>query len=62
MLEGKKTLLAALAVMVTGLLEQVDPGTIANMVPAEYSGIALAAVGLVFAVLRFVTKTPVTKV
>lgn len=59
MLTGKKTLLASLAVMVAGLLEQVDPGAITSHVPAEYQGIALAGLGLVFAVLRFVTKTPV---
>jgi hypothetical protein len=57
-MKGKKTLVTAAAITVIGGLQQTG---ILNLVPAEYQGIAIASIGLVMAVLRFNTTTPVGK-
>lgn len=57
-MKGWKTLGTSAVLMLMGLLEQVN---VADIVPDRYDGIALAAVGLLMAVLRLVTSTPVGK-
>lgn len=55
-MKGFKTIFAAAAISLIGLLEQ--SGAV-NLVPVEYQGIAIAGVGFLMAGLRLVTKTPV---
>lgn len=52
---GFKTFGASALLMLMGLLEQIN---VADMVPDQYDGMALAAAGLLMAVLRFFTRTP----
>lgn len=52
---GFKTFATSIAVMAIGVLEQLD---ITTIIPDQYDGIAIAAVGLVMALLRLVTSTP----
>lgn len=55
-MKGYKTILAAIAVIVMGALEQFD---VTSIIPDQYDGLALAVVGLVMAGLRLITSTPV---
>ena len=53
-----KTSNAAIIVAVIGVLEQLAPGLLASVVPADYSGLALSGVGVAFWLLRWVTSKP----
>jgi hypothetical protein len=53
-----KTSNAAVVVAVIGVLEQLAPGVLANVVPADYSGLALSGIGVAFWLLRWVTSKP----
>jgi hypothetical protein len=55
-MKGYRTLLFSLAVAVVGVLQSFDWATV---VPPEHAGIALTVVGVISAVLRFLTSTPV---
>ena len=55
-----KTSWASLALVVVGWAYQ-NGETIVTLIPEEYRGIALSAVGLVFFSLRQVTTKPVTE-
>jgi hypothetical protein len=55
-MKGFRSLLFSLAVAVVGVLQAADWATI---VPADKAGLALTIVGVVSAVLRFFTSTPV---
>jgi hypothetical protein len=55
-MKGYRTLLFSLAVAIVGVLQTFDW---ASVVPPEQAGIALTAVGIAGAVLRFLTSTPV---
>lgn len=57
-MKGWRTIAFSGALILLGALETTN---IADAVPDAYDGIALALVGLVTAVLRFVTTTPVGK-
>jgi hypothetical protein len=61
MLKGYKTYLFALFVTVAGALETIDPQIIRNLIPDNFEGVALAAIGLMIAILRTVTTTPPMK-
>ena len=53
-----KTSNAAIVVAVIGVLEQLAPGVLASVVPADYSGLALSGIGVAFWLLRWVTSKP----
>jgi hypothetical protein len=53
-----KTSNAAIIVVVIGVLEQLAPGLLANVVPADYSGLLISALGVLFWLLRWVTSKP----
>jgi len=53
-----KTSNVAIVVAVIGVLEQLAPGLLASVVPADYSGLALSLVGVAFWLLRWVTSKP----
>jgi len=53
-----KTSNAAIVVAVIGVLEQLAPGLLASVVPADYSGLALSGIGVAFWLLRWVTGKP----
>jgi hypothetical protein len=53
-----KTSNAAIVVAVVGVLEQLAPGLLASVIPADYSGLALSGVGVAFWLLRWVTSKP----
>jgi len=53
-----KTSNAAIVVAVIGVLEQLAPGLLASVVPADYSGLALSGIGVAFWLLRWVTSKP----
>ncbi len=53
-----KTSNAAIIVAVIGVLEQLAPGLLATVIPADYSGLALSGVGVAFWLLRWVTSKP----
>lgn len=55
-MKGFRTLAFSLAVAVIGVLQAADW---ANIVPADKAGLALTIVGVVSAILRFFTSTPV---
>jgi hypothetical protein len=55
-----KTVQFSGAVVALGVLEQTS-GLFTAMVPEEYRGIAIAAIGLMSAVLRFVTTKPISE-
>jgi hypothetical protein len=55
-MKGFKTIFAAAAISIVGLLQQY--GAI-DLVPEQYRGLALAGVGVVMAGLRLITTTPV---
>lgn len=55
-----KTIGFAVAMVGLGLAEQLG-GVVTALVPDEYKGIAIAAVGLVVAVLRAVTDRPLSE-
>lgn len=56
MLTGKKTLGAAAIITAIGFIQQSG---IIDIIPENYKGLVVASIGLVMAVLRFVTKTPI---
>lgn len=56
MLKGFKTILASVALIVIGVLEQLD---VTELVGEQWTGLALAGIGVVVAALRMVTTTPV---
>ena len=53
-----KTSNAAIVVAVIGVLEQLAPGLLANVVPADYAGLLISALGVLFWLLRWVTSKP----
>jgi len=53
-----KTSNAAIIVAVIGVLEQLAPGLLATVIPADYSGLALSGIGVAFWLLRWVTSKP----
>jgi hypothetical protein len=53
-----KTSNAAIVVAVIGVLEQLAPGLLATVIPADYSGLALSGIGVAFWLLRWVTSKP----
>ena len=53
-----KTSNAAIVVAVIGVLEQLAPGLLQSVIPADYSGLALSGVGVAFWLLRWVTSKP----
>jgi hypothetical protein len=55
-----KTIGFSVAVMALGLLEQFTT-VLPSLVPQEYNGIAVAAIGLVTAVLRWKTTKPLAE-
>jgi hypothetical protein len=55
-MKGYRTLLFSLAVAIIGVLQSFDWATV---IPPEQAGVALTVVGVVSAVLRFLTSTPV---
>jgi hypothetical protein len=55
-MKGCRTLLFSLAVAIVGVLQTFGW---ASVVPPEQAGIALTAVGIAGAVLRFLSSTPV---
>lgn len=55
-MKGYRTLLFSLAVAIVGALESFDW---TDLVPPDQAGLALTAVGVAAAVLRFLTSTPV---
>ena len=55
-MKGYRTLFFSLAVAVVGVLQSFDW---AAVIAPEHAGIALTAVGIVSAALRFLTSTPV---
>ena len=55
---GYKTFFVATLITLFGFLEQSN---IVDLIPESYKGVAIAAIGLIMAVLRFMTKTPVFK-
>lgn len=57
-MQGFRTIAVSLAVIVLGLLEQIN---VADFIPDQYDGLAIAVVGAVMAGLRLVTKSPVGK-
>ncbi len=55
---ASKTSNAALVVVVIGAAEQVSHSVVATLVPADYAGLALSLLGVVFWGLRWVTSKP----
>jgi hypothetical protein len=53
-----KTSNAAIIVAVIGVLEQLAPGLLASVIPADYSGLALSGIGVAFWLLRWITSKP----
>jgi hypothetical protein len=53
-----KTSNAAIIVAVIGVLEQLAPGLLASVIPADYSGLMISALGVLFWLLRWVTSKP----
>jgi hypothetical protein len=53
-----KTSNAAIVVAVIGVLEQLAPGLLASVIPADYSGLLISALGVLFWLLRWVTSKP----
>ncbi len=53
-----KTSNAAVIVAVVGVAEQLVPGILSNIVPADYAGLALSGLGALFWLLRWVTSKP----
>jgi hypothetical protein len=53
-----KTSNAAIIVAVIGVLEQLAPGLLASVIPADYSGLLISALGVLFWLLRWVTSKP----
>lgn len=53
-----KTSNAAIIVAVIGVLEQLAPGLLATVIPADYSGLLISALGVLFWLLRWVTSKP----
>ncbi len=56
MLTGKKTLSVAAIITAIGFIQQSG---IIDTIPENYKGLVVASIGLVMAVLRFMTKTPI---
>jgi hypothetical protein len=55
-MQGYRTLLFSLAVAIVGVLQSFDWATV---IAPDHAGIALTAIGVASAVLRFLTSTPV---
>ena len=53
-----KTSNAAIIVAVIGVLEQLAPGVLASVVPAQYNGLLISALGVLFWLLRWITSKP----
>lgn len=58
-MQGFKTILFSLMVTVLGFLEAFDITQFADFIPDNYEPLALSLIGVIVAVLRLVTKTPV---
>lgn len=57
-MKGFKTLAASAAITIVGLVQQ--SGAV-DLIPANYQGVSIAAIGLLMAGLRMVTNTPAFK-
>ncbi len=58
MLKGNRTRLFGLLVLLMGVLEQLTPDTISQVVPPEYQGSVVAGIGILVIILRQITSTP----
>lgn len=57
-MKGLKTFLVGALITFLGGIQAAD---LAEIVPAEYTGIVLSAIGVVVMVLRAITNTPIFK-
>lgn len=57
-MKGWKTLVAAALIAALGVVQQSG---LADLVPAEYEGLAMTIIGVLMAGLRWVTTSPVGK-
>lgn len=55
-MQGYKTMAVSAALALLGVLQQAN---VIEVIPDKYRGIAIAAAGLIMAVLRYNTSTPV---
>lgn len=55
-MKGYRTLFFSLAIAIVGVLQSFDWAT---LIAPEHAGVALTAVGVASAILRFLTSTPV---
>ena len=53
-----KTSNVALVVALIGAAEQLIPGMLAAVIPAQFTGLVISALGVVFWLLRWVTSKP----
>lgn len=60
-MKGFKTLIAAAAVVLLGVLETYDVTNLLERIPDQYEPLVISGVGLLMAFLRFITKGPVGK-
>lgn len=60
-MQGFKTILFSLVVTVLGFLEAFDVTQFAQYIPDNYEPLAISVIGVIVAVLRLITKTPVGK-
>jgi len=57
-MQGWKTIIFGALVAALGAIQATD---LANVIPAEWTGIAMTAIGAIVMILRTVTSTPVGK-
>lgn len=57
-MKGYKTLIASALITVVGGLQQIG---VINLVPENFQGVAIAGIGLVMALLRLYTTSPILK-
>lgn len=55
-LKGYRTILFSSLTAICGILATIDWGSV---IPVQWAGMAVAAIGLVNAILRFITNTPI---
>ena len=53
-----KTSNIALVVALIGVVEQLLPGMLAAVIPAQFTGLVISGLGVVFWLLRWVTSKP----
>lgn len=57
-MKGYKTLIASGLITVIGFLQQSG---VVDIIPEHFQGVTIAGIGLVMALLRLYTSTPITK-